>query len=93
LVMANYLPFSQPQLRSVYVPKLLAALPELSKNQDQRFMLGFVRGIFLRGCTAESVASLTQARDQSRNAHPLVYRSLRVEAQEDERCVAMKKLL
>lgn len=93
LVMANYLPFSQPQLRSVYVPKLLAALPELSKNQDQRFMLGFFRGIFLRGCTAESVASLTEARDQSRDLHPLVYRSLRVEVQEDERCVAMKKLL
>lgn len=93
LVMGNYLPFSQPQLRSVYVPKLLTALPELSKNQDQRFMLGFFRGIFLRGCTAESVASQTQARDQSRNAHPLVYRSLRVEVQEDERCVAMKKLL
>jgi aminopeptidase N len=93
LVMANYLPFSQPQLRSVYVPKLLAALPEMSVTHEERFMLGFFRGIFLRGCTAGSVARLTEARDQARASHPLVYRSLRVEVQEDERCVAMKQLL
>lgn len=93
LVMANYLPFSQPQLRSVYVPKLLSALPEMSKNRYERFMAGFFRGIFLRGCTDESVALLTQARDQSQQLHPLTYRMLRVEVQEDERCVAMKSLL
>lgn len=93
LVMANYLPFSQSQLRSVYVPKLLAALPEMSKNRYERFMAGFFRGIFLRGCTDDSIALLTQARDQSQQLHPLTYRMLRVEVQEDERCVAMKKLL
>ncbi len=93
MVMANYLPFTQPQLRSVYVPKLLAILPELSTAHDERYMAGFFRGIFLRSCTAASVASLTQARDQARRLHPLVYRSLRVEVQEDERCVAMKQLL
>ncbi|HEY0891742.1 MAG TPA: M1 family aminopeptidase, partial [Cellvibrio sp.] len=93
LVMANYLPFSQPQLRSVYVPKLLSVLPEMSKNRYERFMAGFFRGIFLRGCSDDSVALLTQARDQSQQLHPLTYRMLRVEVQEDERCVAMKKLL
>lgn len=93
LVMANYLPFSQPQLRSVYVPKLLAALPELSKNRYERFMAGFFRGIFLRGCTDQSIAQLTQARDQAQQLDPLTYRMLRIEVQEDERCVAMKKLL
>jgi aminopeptidase N len=93
LVMANYLPFSQAQLRSVYVPKLLAVLPEMSKNRYERFMAGFFRGIFLRGCSDASVALLTQTRDQSLQLHPLTYRMLRVEVQEDERCVEMKKLL
>jgi len=93
LVMANYLPFSQPLLRSVYVPRLLAALPELSKNRYERFMAGFFRGIFLRSCTDQSVARLTQARDQARELDPLTYRMLRIEVQEDERCVAMKELL
>jgi hypothetical protein len=72
---------------------LLAALPEMSKNRYERFMAGFFRGIILRSCSDDSVAQLTQARDQSKQLHPLTYRMLRIEVQEDERCVAMKKLL
>ncbi|MES2675169.1 MAG: aminopeptidase N [Pseudomonadota bacterium] len=93
IVMANFLPFSQPELRANFTPKLLVALPDLGKHHDERFMHGFFRGITLRACTPASLLQMKQARDQHSELNSLQSRMLKVEVQEDQRCMDMKKLM
>jgi aminopeptidase N len=93
VVMANFLPFSQPELRTHFTTKLLVALPDLNKHRDERFMYGFFRGITLRACTPASLLQMEQARDQYSELNTLASRMLRVEVQEDQRCLDMKKLM
>ncbi len=91
-IMRYLFPTEQHILREPYADRILAALPAVNASDDQSYMSA-VTSLIPDNCTAVSVSRLEAALDTNRDLHPVIARALRVNLQEDQRCVKLKSLL
>ncbi len=92
LVTPSLFPSEQSALLAPFQERILAAIPILDGEVEQRYLGAFIN---LRPalCTPASVARLVQANEDFRGLDPVVVKAFLVMHQEDERCVRMKALL
>jgi aminopeptidase N len=93
VVMGNLLPFNQRELRADMAGSVLENLQTLSAVNDDRFMFAFLGTMLPRACNPDNLQALQQAHELVGYLSPALNRSLLVGAQEEQRCIDMKKIM
>lgn len=92
-VMENLFPANQTQRLEHYADELLAALPDLARAKDERFLARYSKALLPASCTEASVEKLANGIKKYSALNPVLNKQLRITKQEDERCVAIGKQL
>mgnify|MGYP006188412863 CR=1 FL=1 len=90
-VMTELFPANQLPLFDRYSGHILAALPQLASEKEERFIALFTRNLLPATCSTESVNALHSAISDYANLSPSLDKALLIAHQEDQRCVAMKR--
>ncbi len=93
LLMVNLFPAVQMEYRYQYADKILANIPKLHQEQDERFMASYLTGMLPAHCTAQNANRLAAAVTEYGALNPVINRNLRIALQEEQRCVDMKGLM
>lgn len=92
-VMLHLFPANQTQLLDAHGDTILAAIPSLTKEKEERFMRLYTSYMLPATCTTESAERLDKAIEEHADLSPSVGKGLKISHQEDQRCVDMKGLL
>lgn len=88
-VMRHLFPSSQNQLTEEFGEQMLAALPELAKRKDERFLSRYTKSLNSASCTPSSETRLKKAIEKYKALPPTVSKALRIAHQNDGRCIAI----
>ncbi len=91
--MENLYPAEQGALSALTAAQRLAQLPQVDQRSGPVFMRTYANTLLPSACTPASVAQLQTALDKAKALSAGTLRSLLVAHQEDQRCVAMKKIV
>ncbi len=78
---------SQRSLAAPFAVEMIAQLPTLDRAHDTTYHDRVTYSLLPRLCTVENVARLKAAAERYENLNPAIVRSLKIAAQQDERCV------
>lgn len=92
-VMKHLFPASQNALKEEFSDQLIHALPDLAKQQDERFLSRYTRYLNAATCSPTSVSQLNKAIEKYGDLTPTIHKSLRINHQHDARCVEIGKRL
>jgi aminopeptidase N len=84
---------SQRQLAGPFAVEMLAMLPRLDEEHDVTFHDRVTDSLIPRLCREDNVQRLKEAAVRYADLNPAIVRSLRIAAQQDERCVRIGRLL
>jgi homoserine kinase len=89
--MAQLFPPTQTQLQLQLLTRILAALPQLSREADTYFLSSYTAALLTPMCTRESSALMQATLDEFEDElHPTVLKYLREAHQADVECEALR---